>query len=36
VRANAPTAVKPTLNVLSLRDGRLSPVGVGVQDLTVE
>lgn len=36
VRADAPKAVKPTLNVLSLRDGRLSPVGVGVQDLQVE
>jgi len=36
LRPDAPHAVKPTLNVLSLRDGRLTPVGVGVQDLKVE
>ncbi len=36
LRPNAPTAVAPTLNVLSLRDGRLSPVAVSVQDATIE
>ena len=36
VRPGGPSTVKPTLNVLSLRDGRLTPVGVGVQDLKVE
>lgn len=36
LREDAPRGVKPTVSVLSLRDGRLTPVGVGVQDLTVE
>ena len=35
-RPDAPHAVTPTLNVLSLRDGRLTPVGVTEQDLKVE
>lgn len=36
LRANAPRGVTPTLNVLSLRDGRLSPVGIGAQDAAIE
>jgi len=36
VRPNAPTAVVPTLNILSLRDGRITPVALGVQDADIE
>jgi len=36
IRPNAPLAVKPTINILSLRDGRISPVALVAQDATVE
>lgn len=36
VRAGAPTAVPPTVPVLSLLDGRLAPAGLDARDLAVE
>ena len=36
LRADAPASVKPTLEILSLRDGRISPVVLGASDLKIE
>jgi uncharacterized protein YbjQ (UPF0145 family) len=36
LRPDAPAGVRPTRQVLSLRDGRMTPVGVGVQDAEIE
>jgi uncharacterized protein YbjQ (UPF0145 family) len=36
VRPNAPTGVVPTLNILSLRDGRIAPVAIGTKDAEIE
>jgi uncharacterized protein YbjQ (UPF0145 family) len=36
LRPDAPTGVRPTVHVLSLRDGRLSPVALGTADAKIE
>jgi uncharacterized protein YbjQ (UPF0145 family) len=36
VRADAPAGVTPTVQVLSLRDGRLAPAALGAGDLKIE
>jgi uncharacterized protein YbjQ (UPF0145 family) len=36
LRPDAPAGVRPTVHVLSLRDGRLSPVALGAADAKIE